>query len=529
MTDIVGTPLRDNQTSGGDQNMAAMNMDKIDIESDEWVDGFSAHELFVKNRGTGYTYEDIILMPGHIGFGVEEVSIEAQLSRNITLSAPLVSSPMDTVTEARMAIGMALQGGIGILHSNNSVEEQVAMVKAVKRFKNGFITDPVCLKPDATIRDVLEIKAARGFTGIPITDTGAMGGVVVGIVTNRDIDFVEDVETPLSEVMTTDLVTAPEGVALAEANALLKAKKIGKLPIVDSDGHLVGLVSRHDLKTWRDYPNASVDHETKSLLVGAAIGTRPADRDRAAALIAAGVDVIVIDSSNGSSIYQLEMIAHLKESFPTVDVIGGNIVTVPQAKALIEAGVDGLRIGMGVGSICTTQEVMAVGRAQATAVYKVAKYAAQFGIPVIADGGIRSVGHITKALSMGASTVMMGSMLAGTEEAPGEYFYHDGVRVKKYRGMGSIEAMTKGSDNRYFSEADSIKVAQGVVGSVQDKGSISLYVPYLRKGILHGLQDIGVRSITELRDALWSGKLRLEIGLRSARRLRSRRVASTRL
>jgi len=483
----------------------------IDITSPEWADGYAASELFIGNRGTGYTYDDVIFLPGYIAGGIDDITTTTRLSRNVELAVPLVSSPMDTVTEDAMAVAMALQGGIGILHNNNSIAEQAEMVRAVKRFKNGFITNPLCLAPSATIADVRDIKATRGFTGIPITETGEMGARLVGIVTNRDIDFVAELDTPVSEVMTTELITATEGATLSEANALLKSKKLGKLPIVDADGNLVGLVSRHDLMTWRDYPLASVDHTTKSLLVGAAIGTRPSDRDRAAALVEAGVDVIIIDSSNGSSVYQIDMIKHLKETYPDIDVIGGNIVTVAQAKMLIEAGVDGLRIGMGIGSICTTQEVMACGRAQATAVYKVAKYAKEFGIPIIADGGIKSVGHITKALTLGASTVMMGSLLAGTEEAPGEYFYQDGVRLKKYRGMGSIEAMAKGSDNRYFSEADTIRVAQGVVGSVQDKGSLTRFIPYLRKGILHGFQDLGFSSLSDLQDGMHAGILRMEI------------------
>jgi len=256
----------------------------------------------------------------------------------------------------------------------------------------------------------------------------------------------------------------------------------------------------------------------KQLLVGAAIGTRPNDRDRCAALVAAGVDLIVIDSSQGDSVFQIEIIRWIKSNFPQVDVVGGNIVTMRQAKSLIEAGADGLKIGMGVGSICTTQEVCAVGRAQASAVYNTARYARQFGIPVIADGGIASSGHITKSLALGASMAMCGSMLAGTEEAPGQYFFQDGVRLKKYRGMGSIEAMTKGSSKRYFAQQASVKVAQGVSGAVVDKGSLKKYLPYLSQGVRHGLQDLGMDSIERLHNALNDGELRFELRTPAAQR-----------
>mmetsp|Transcript_9157 Transcript_9157/g.13288 ORF Transcript_9157/g.13288 Transcript_9157/m.13288 type:complete len:552 (+) Transcript_9157:89-1744(+) len=483
----------------------------------EGGEGFAASTIFSKSQScVAYTYDDIVVMPSHIAFGIGDVCIKSRLTRNIALNVPFVSSPMDTVTEATMAINMALQGGIGIIHSNFTATEQAAQVKKVKKFKNGFITDPVCLSPEDSVEDVLRIKHTLGYSGIPITENGEMGGKLVGIVSNRDTSFVIDnPEMKIKEFMTsrTDLSAAKEGVSLEEANDLLKKCKKGKLPVVNEKDELVALIARRDLQKHHDFPFASKDPETKQLLVGAAIGTRPEDKARAAELVEAGVDVIVVDSSQGDSLYQLDMIIHLKKNHPEVDVIGGNVVVPSQALHLIQAGVDGLRVGMGIGSICTTQEVCAVGRAQASAVYHVAKFARKHGIPVLADGGIKSTGHITKALALGASTVMMGSMLAGTEEAPGEYFYQDGIRLKRYRGMGSLEAMTKGSEKRYVwdNAKTFVKVAQGVSGTVQDKGSLLRYVPYLIQGVRHGMQDAGLRTLAEIEEKLYGGKIRFEV------------------
>lgn len=471
-------------------------------------DGFSAEEIFT--QPTGYAYNDFIILPGYIDFAPDDVNLETNLTRNIKIKSPFISSPMDTVTEAEMAIGLALWGGIGIIHYNNTIEQQVEEVRKVKRYENGFINNPLVLSPDHRISDIDMIKARYNFSGIPITENGRLNSKLIGIVTNRDIDFEKDRTRKLSEIMTKDLLTAEEGITLSDANKILRSSKKGKLPIVDKEGRLVALMSRNDLLKNREFPLSSKD-EKKQLRVGAAISTKEESRERLAALHEAGVDVVIIDSAQGNSVYQVEMIKFIKSKFPSIDVIGGNVVTEEQCRTLINAGADALRIGMGPGSICTTQTTMAVGRPQATAVYRTARFANKQGVPVIADGGIANIGHISKALALGASTAMMGSMFAGTKEAPGEYFYENGVRLKKYRGMGSLEAMEAGGTNRYFAEESKVIVAQGVSGAVIDKGSLNDYIPYLLQGLKHSFQDMGIRNITNLHESLNSGKLRFEI------------------
>ncbi len=475
--------------------------------------GVEAAVLFEES---GLTYDDFILLPGYIDCPLSGILLETKLTRDIAIKIPVVSSPMDTVTEGRMAIYMALLGGIGIIHYNNTVEEQVAEVKKAKRFENGFIMDPVVLSPEHRISDVDAIKREHGFSGIPITQDGEVGGKLVGIVTGRDIDFEPDRTKKLRDVMTTDLVTGPVGITLVEGNRILRESKKGKLPLVDEDGNLVCLMSRTDLRKNQDFPLASKD-EAKQLLVGAAVGTHADDRERMEAVVEAGADVIVLDSAQGFSTFQVDMIRWAKGKYPGLQIIAGNVVTTGQCAGLIEAGADALRVGMGSGSICITQETVAVGRSQASAVYYCSRFCRQKGVPVIADGGITSIGHVAKALAIGGSAVMLGSLLAGTEEAPGEYFYESGVKVKRYRGMGSPEAIAARGARRYMERDEAIKVAQGVSGTVVDKGSVVDYVPYLMQGLRHALQDVGCNSIAELYEASVAGRVRFEQRTPSAR------------
>merc|ERR1719375_1167173 len=384
-------------------------------------DGFSADEIF--GTPTGYTYDDIVLLPAHVSFDSRKVDLSTNLTRNLKIQLPYASSPMDTVTESNMAINMALIGGIGFIHCNNTEAEQAAEVLKVKRHQNGFLMDPMVLSPEDRIEKVDELKMMTGFSTVPITMNGKVGGKLVGIVTSRDVDFIPDRSKKLSEVMTQQLVVGREPITLREANEKLRASKKGKLPIVNDSFELVALTTRKDLKQSRDFASALMD-ANKQLLVGGSIMTRKGSEVRAQKLIEAGVDVIVIDSSQGWSIYQLDLIKRIKIAHPHIDVVCGNVVCPRQAKPLIEAGADGIRVGMGSGSICTTQEVCAVGRPQGSAVYHVSRYCRETNnIPVIADGGIQNSGHIVKALNLGASVCMMGSVLAGTTETPGDYFF----------------------------------------------------------------------------------------------------------
>uniref|UniRef100_A0A0C9S9I7 Inosine-5'-monophosphate dehydrogenase n=1 Tax=Wollemia nobilis TaxID=56998 RepID=A0A0C9S9I7_9CONI len=484
---------------------------KESVQGPVLEDGFPTHELM--SKGYCYTYDDLIFHPGYIDFPTESVDLSTHLTKNIVLRTPCVSSPMDTVTEASMASAMAAVGGMGFIHYNNLPQEQANLIQKAKKQRVGFVPDPLCLIPSDTIHKIDALREKQGFLCALVTETGTVGSRLLGIVTERDLDFVADRHSHVGEVMTPDVVTAPAGLSLEEATKFLVENKVKYLPLVDDSGAVQELLFRNDVKRIRQYPplgSPSLGVDGK-ILVGAAIGTRESDRERLRLLVDAGVNAVILDSSQGDSIYQRDMLAYVKRAYPALDVIAGNVVTAYQARNLINAGADALRVGMGSGSICTTQEVCAVGRGQATSVYKVASVAAESGIPVIADGGIANSGHIVKALSLGASTVMMGSFLAGTEEAPGDYFIQDGRRFKKYRGMGSLEAMAKGSDTRYLGDKSKMKIAQGVSGMVTDKGSIMKLIPYTMHAVKQGFQDLGVSSLQAVHKNCRTGVLRLEV------------------
>ena len=486
----------------------------------EELDGASAAELFsgAACYGRGFTFDDMIMLPGEIGFGVQDVSLQTQLTRDISIKMPFVSSPMDTVTEHRMAIQMALDGGIGIIHKNMPMERQVQEVRKVKRFESGFIVDPVCVRADDAISVLDDIRTQRGFSGFPVTETGQPGSRLLGIVTSRDVDFLEDRTVAVSTVMTPadDLYVLRDGCLLKEANSEIMRTKKGRLPVVDADFKLVSMVTRKDLRKNRDWPHASKHSKTKQLLVGAAVGVNDPEhnRQRMEALVDAGVDVVVLDSNQGDSVREIELIRWSKERFPQLQIVGGNVVTMSQVARLIEAGADAIRVGMGVGSVATGQLIKAVGRAQMSAVYHASLVARTIAekqgtrpVPIIADGGIKNSGCIIKALALGASCVMMGSLLAATEESPGEYYFDEkGMRLKEYRGMHSQEVISAQRGDR-----SNVRLAQGVKGAVVDKGSVHRFLLYQAQSVKHGFQDVGVQSIDQLHTYLFNQRLRFEV------------------
>lgn len=482
-------------------------MSAPDLRTKTIRDGTPAEDLF---RHEGLTYNDFIILPGFIDFGAADVNVSGQLTRKIRLHLPIASSPMDTVTENDMARAMALMGGIGVVHNNCPIARQAAMVKSVKLYRNGFIMRPKAVKPDAPIALIHEINENLGISGVIVTADGSHNGVLLGIVCMKDVDYVKDKTTPVSQVMVkrSQMTTAQYPIKLEEAMDILNRSRHGYLPVVNTKDEVISLCSRRDAAKARVFPNSSIDSNGQ-LLCAAATSTREDDKARVVALARAGVDVLVLDSSQGNTIYQISFIKWVKQTFPQIEVIAGNVVTQDQAKNLIDAGADGLRIGMGSGSICITQEILACGRPQATAVFKVAKYAASRGVPCIADGGLRNVGDICKALAIGSSCVMLGSMLSGTSETPGEYFFKDGIRLKSYRGMGSIEAMMQGKESgkRYLSENESVQVAQGVSGTVMDKGSAIKLLSYIAKGMQQSAQDIGESSFEAVRKKMYDGQV----------------------
>lgn len=447
------------------------------------------------------TYDDVLLLPAYSEVLPRDTNTTAQLTRAIRLNVPLLSAAMDTVTESELAIAMAQEGGIGIIHKNMSVERQAEQVRKVKRSESGMIIDPITLTEGSTLADAHRIMRESKIGGIPIVDPA---GTLIGILTNRDLRFQRDLSQPVTAIMTREnLITAKAGLSLEDAESILQEYKIEKLPIVDDQYKLVGLITYKDILKRKSHPNACKD-ELGRLRVGAAVGVTPDLIQRIEALVKAGVDVISVDTAHGHSRGVLDAVRNIKTKFPNLQVIAGNVATGEGAKALADAGADAVKVGVGPGSICTTRIIAGIGMPQLTAVYESAKALQGTGVPVIADGGIRFSGDITKAIAGGASTVMIGSLLAGTEEAPGEVVLYEGRRFKSYRGMGSVEAMEDGSKDRYFQDAeDDIKklVPEGIVGRVPVKGKVAEIIYQMVGGLKAGMGYCGAADIAALQQA----------------------------
>ncbi|QIH32430.1 IMP dehydrogenase [Sphingobacterium sp. DR205] len=449
----------------------------------------------------GLTYDDVLLIPAYSEILPRDVDTSTSLTKKIKLNIPLVSAAMDTVTGADLAIAIAQAGGIGMLHKNMTIAEQAAEVRKVKRSESGMIQDPVTLLATANVGDAFNIMKEHKIGGIPVVNEK---GQLVGIVTNRDLRFQKDMTRPISELMTKDnLVVAPEGTDLVKAEEILQNEKIEKLPVVNNEGILKGLITFKDIQKYKHYPNAAKDSHGR-LLVGAAVGVTPDTLDRVEALVKAGVDVVTIDTAHGHSKGVIDKLKLVKSKFPELQVIVGNIATGAAATALAEAGADAVKVGIGPGSICTTRIIAGVGVPQLYAVYEVAKALKGTGVPLIADGGIKQTGDIAKAIAAGASTIMAGSLFAGVEEAPGETIMYEGRKFKSYRGMGSIEAMEKGSKDRYFQDVeDDIKklVPEGIVGRVPYKGTLAEVVYQYIGGLRASMGYCGAATIEKLQQA----------------------------
>jgi len=462
--------------------------------------------LIIKNNGgialqkivdVALTFDDILLVPAKSTVLPSQVSLKSQLTRNIIVNIPLLSAGMDTVTEYRMAISIAREGGIGIIHKNMSIEEQAKQVDTVKRSEHGVITNPFSLEPEATVREADALMARYRISGVPIV----RGEKLVGIVTNRDIRFETNFERKVSEIMTSkNLVTAPVGTTLEQAREILAKHKIEKLPLVDDDFNLRGLITIKDIEKAKTYPNSARDKQGR-LLVGAAVGVTPDTLERAQALADAKADVIVVDTAHGHSQGVLDTVRMLKKELPAVDIIAGNVATAEAARDLISAGVDAVKVGIGPGSICTTRVVAGVGVPQITAIINCAQAAKGSGVPIIADGGIKYSGDLVKAIAAGADTVMVGSLLAGTDESPGAIEIYQGRSYKVYRGMGSIGAMRAGSKDRYFQADQQKLVPEGIEGRVPYKGSVADAVYQLMGGLRAGMGYCGAPDIPALQKA----------------------------
>ncbi|ABB13667.1 MULTISPECIES: IMP dehydrogenase [Carboxydothermus] len=443
----------------------------------------------------GLTFDDVLLIPAKSEVLPRDVDTTTRFTKKIKLNIPIVSAGMDTVTEARMAIAMAREGGIGVIHKNMSIEEQAMEVDKVKRSEHGIIADPISLSPEHLIRDALEIMERYHISGVPIT----VEGKLVGIITNRDLRFESDYSKKIADVMTKDnLITAPVGTSLKEAEKILQKHKIEKLPLVDENFHLKGLITIKDIEKTRKYPNAAKDEKGR-LRVAAAVGVSRDMMDRVKALVEAKVDAIVVDTAHGHSRGVLEAVYKIKSKYPEVELVAGNVATAEATEDLIKAGADAVKVGIGPGSICTTRVVAGIGVPQITAILDCAEVAMKYDVPIIADGGIKYSGDITKALAAGADTVMLGSLLAGTEESPGEIEIWQGRSYKVYRGMGSLGAMKEGSKDRYFQENEQKLVPEGVEGRVPFKGPVSETIFQLIGGLRAGMGYCGVRNIYELK------------------------------
>lgn len=449
----------------------------------------------------GLTYDDVLLLPAHSTVLPRNVNTTTPLTREIKLNIPLVTAAMDTVTEYQMAIAMAVEGGLGFIHKNMSIEAQVEQVRRVKRHESGLIVDPITLSPDDTLARASAIMAEHKIGGIPIVNAA---GKLVGIITNRDLRFQAADGRTIGNLMTSqNLITAPEGTTLEEAEKILQSHKIEKLPVVDKDGRLTGLITYKDILKKRNFPNACKDSLGR-LRVGAAVGVSQDTLDRIAALVHASTDVVTVDTAHGHSQGVLDMVKRIKAEFPGLQLVAGNIATRAGAQALGEAGVDAIKVGVGPGSICTTRVVAGVGVPQLSAVLEAAQYTLQAGIPLIADGGIKYSGDIPKAIAAGANTIMAGGLFAGTEESPGETILFEGRKFKSYRGMGSIEAMKEGSKDRYFQDVeDDIQklVPEGIVGRVPFKGNVSEVVYQLVGGLRAAMGYVGAADIHALQQA----------------------------
>lgn len=454
-----------------------------------------------KFLGDTFTFDDVLLVPAYSEVLPREVSTITQLTRNLKLNVPIVSAAMDTVTENKLAIAIARQGGIGIIHKNMSIEAQAEQVRSVKRSESGMIIDPVTLQVEASIGDALALMKKFKIGGIPIVDDHKK---LIGILTNRDLRFETNLDRPVTDLMTTtNLITAPIGTDLTQAKEILQKNKIEKLPVVDNDNNLVGLITYKDIMKVQNYPNACKDSYGR-LVVGAAVGVTNDMLERVAALVKVDVDAITVDTAHGHSKGVLDAIQTIKQHYPDLQVIGGNVATGEGATALVEAGADGVKVGVGPGSICTTRIVAGVGVPQLSAIYRAASAIQGSGVPVIGDGGIRYTGDIAKAIAAGASTIMAGSLFAGVEEAPGETILYEGRKFKVYRGMGSLGAMNEGSKDRYFQDVeDDIKklVPEGIEGRVPFKGTVAEVMVQYLGGLRAGMGYCGAKDIPALQKA----------------------------